>query len=86
LSINQGHEINTIFISGYHVAAEVVFYEVVVSNKKLRWNLWIRYASFAHLHELLKDLVDGLRGKKLDVILPPFPKKQPKAFVDHFSV
>merc|ERR1719320_396222 len=83
-SISHGNEVTTIDIPHHRVAGNVVFYEVVVANVELRWNLWIRYSSFAYLNELMKDLVEGF-GEKLKVDLPPFPDKRLKALINHFS-
>jgi len=83
-SISHGNEVTTIHIPDHRVAANVVFYEIVVSNDELRWNLWVRYSTFAYLHALMKDLVEGL-GDKLKVDLPPFPDKRLKALTNHFS-
>jgi len=84
-SVRKGEYIETISIPGWHVASDVVYYEVVVSNNKLCWNCWIRFNSFTILHLLLKDLLKNLTSEKSKVHLPPFPEKQSKILTDHFS-
>jgi len=84
-SVRKGAYIETISIPGWHVASDVVYYEVVVSNHKLCWNCWIRFNSFTILHLLLKDLLKNLTSEETRVHLPPFPEKQSKILTDHFS-
>ena len=45
-------------------------YEVDVSNKKLRWNLWLRFEFFF---------------VEQRIVFPPFPDKRLKLFTDHFN-
>jgi len=84
-SMKKGAYIETISIPGWHVASDVVFYEVVLSNKQFCWNCWIRFSSFTILHLLLKDLFKNLTNEEMRVHLPPFPEKQSKMLTDHFS-
>lgn len=86
-SLAAGYPIRKIAIPSYHVADDVVVYEVDVSNKKLRWNLWLRFESFYLLHQMLKELVDELTAVKPQqkILLPPFPEKRLKLIVDHFD-
>jgi len=84
-SIKNGDDIKTISIPGYHVTGNVVFYEVVVSNRKLRWNVWIRFDSFTILHLLMKDLAKGLEDERVKFTLPPMPEKHIKLLIDHSS-
>ena len=63
----------------------MVVYEVDVSNKKLRWNLWLRFEFFHVLHQMLQELVSELSTPELSVALPPFPDKRLKLFTDHFN-
>ncbi len=60
-------------------------YEVDVSNKKLRWNLWFRYEFFDVLHQMMQELVTELSTPENRIILPPFPEKRLKSFTDHFN-
>jgi len=84
-SIKNGDDIRTISIPGYHTSGDVVYYEVVVSNSKLRWNVWIRFDSFTILHLLLKDLAKELEDDEHKFTLPPMPDKHLKVLIDHFS-
>lgn len=80
-SICTGDDPKDISIPGYRISpGHVVFYEVVTSNKHLRWNAWIRYDHFWRLHIRLKR-----HAKNLRVELPSFPKKQPKWIWNHLS-
>lgn len=67
------------------IADDVVVYEVDVSNKKLRWNLWLRFEFFYVLHQMMQELVAELSTPELTVSLPPFPDKRLKLFTDHFN-
>lgn len=90
-SLSGGYPIRKVAIPSYHIADDVVVYEVDVSNKKLRWNLWLRFDSFYLLHEMMKELVEELIGSKSSlgdqqkILLPPFPEKRLKLLVDHFD-
>jgi len=80
-SICNGDDPKNISIPSYRISpGQIVFYEVVTSNKNLRWNTWIRYDCFWRLHARLKR-----HAKNLCVELPSFPKKQPKWFWNHLS-
>jgi len=83
-SIKYGDTIKTISIPGYHISDDVVFYEVVVTNTRLRWNLWVRFDSFTLLHLLLKDLAKELNDEDAELI-PPIPDKHFKVLIDHLS-
>ena len=67
------------------IADDVVVYEVDVSNKKLRWNLWLRFEFFYVLHQMMQELVAELATSENPISLPPFPEKRIKLFVDHFD-
>ena len=56
-----------------------------VSNKKLRWNLWLRFEFFYVLHQMMQELVTELSTPENRIILPPFPEKRLKLFTDHFN-
>jgi len=84
-SLHQGHNIVRVGIPSYHVADDVVVYEVDVSNKKLRWNLWLRFEFFYVLHQMMQELVAELSTPELTISLPPFPDKRLKLFTDHFN-
>eukprot|EP01084_Bolivina_argentea_P290476 498962_1 len=84
-SLHSGHNIIRVSIPSYHIADDVVVYEVDVSNKKLRWNLWLRYEFFYVLHQMMQELVTELSSQDNQVILPPFPEKRLKILTDHFN-
>jgi len=79
-SICTGDDPNNISIPSYSISGNIVFYEVVTSNKHLRWNRWIRYDGFWKLHTRLKS-----HALNLGVDLPSFPKRQPKLFFNHLT-
>eukprot|EP00484_Ammonia_sp_Unknown_P021162 CAMPEP_0197037114 /NCGR_PEP_ID=MMETSP1384-20130603/14409_1 /TAXON_ID=29189 /ORGANISM="Ammonia sp." /LENGTH=387 /DNA_ID=CAMNT_0042467373 /DNA_START=27 /DNA_END=1190 /DNA_ORIENTATION=- len=85
-SLHSGHNIVKVAIPSYHIADDVVVYEVDVSNKKLRWNLWLRFEFFYVLHQMMQELVTELSSQDNRVVLPPFPEKRVKLFTDHFNV
>merc|ERR1719433_1194326 len=84
-SMRSGYEITHILIPGYHISGDVVFYEIVVSNKKLRWNLWVRFDTFHCIHLLLTELAEELSLPSSPVILPPFPSKRRKLVQNHLD-
>jgi len=83
-SIKSGDDIKTISIPGYYVEDDVVFYEVVVTSTRLRWNIWVRFDSFTLLHLLMKDLATELNDEDAELI-PPIPDKHLKILIDHLS-
>lgn len=83
-SIKDGDDIKTISIPSYYMADDVVFYEVVVTNTRLRWNIWVRFDSFTLLHLLMKDLASELKDEDAELI-PPIPDKHLKILIDHRS-
>lgn len=84
-SLHSGHSIVRVSIPSYHIADDVVVYEVDVSNKKLRWNLWLRFEFFYVLHQMMQELVQELSTPENRILLPPFPEKRLKLFTDHFN-
>lgn len=83
-SIQNGDYIKTISIPGYHISGDVVFYEVVVTNTRLRWNIWVRFESFTLLHLLIKELAAELKDEDVELI-PPIPDRHLKILIDHRS-
>jgi len=83
-SIKNGDYIKTISIPGYHISGDVVFYEVVVTNTRLRWNIWVRFESFTLLHLLIKELASELSDEDVELI-PPIPDRHLKILIDHRS-
>lgn len=79
-SICTGDDPTNISIPSYSITGNIVFYEVVTSNKHLRWNRWVRYDGFARLNTRLKS-----HAQNLGVDLPSFPKRQLKLFFNHLS-
>eukprot|EP00455_Lapot_gusevi_P037453 TRINITY_DN4190_c0_g1_i1.p1 TRINITY_DN4190_c0_g1~~TRINITY_DN4190_c0_g1_i1.p1 ORF type:complete len:315 (-),score=43.67 TRINITY_DN4190_c0_g1_i1:164-1108(-) len=80
-SISEGHQIHAITIPTTHVLSGVVFYEVDLNNRKLRWNVFRRYEQFSNLHEQLY-----LKMQTEDFpLLPPFPGRHFKFWVDHLN-
>ncbi len=67
------------------MANDVVLYQVYVSNKKLRWNLWLRYEFFYVLNEMMQQIVTESSTTKNRIILPPFPEKRIKIFTNHLN-
>jgi len=84
-SLKQGNNITKITIPSFHIADSVVVYEVDVSNKKLRWNLWLRYEFFFVLHQMLLNLVNDMSTPESPIALPPFPEKRMKFFTNHLD-
>jgi len=83
-SVQGGDYIKSISIPGYHISDLVVHYEIVVTNSRLRWNVWIRYDSFSFLHRLMQDIVRELKERENNA-LPPMPSKHLKLLTDHHS-
>merc|ERR1719461_1523566 len=85
-SIQKGHAIVRVCIPSYYRAEDYIVYEVEVSNKKIRWNVWHRFDSFYMLHHMLLEIAASLSQNHSRYInLPPFPEKQVKVIVDHFE-
>lgn len=81
------HSIRRVRIPSYTITDGVCLYEVEVANKSFIWNLWLRFDAFVRLYGRLQELATEYRSNigKDDhrFVLPPFPFKQPKIFVDH---
>jgi len=85
-SIQSGHAIVRVCIPSYYQAEDYIVYEVEVSNKKIRWNVWHRFDSFYMLHHMLLEIAASLSQNMARYIsLPPFPEKRVKYITDHFE-
>jgi len=85
-SIHAGHAIVRVCIPSFYQAEDYIVYEVEVSNKKIRWNVWHRFDSFYMLHHMLLEIAASLSQSQARYIsLPPFPEKAVKYVVDHFD-
>lgn len=85
-SISSGHNICKVSIPSYYQAEDYIVYEVEVSNKKIRWNVWHRFDSFYMLHHMLLEIATSLsQSQQRYIVLPPFPEKRVKYIVDHFD-
>lgn len=85
-SIQTGHHISKVSIPSYYQAEDYTVFEVEVSNKKIRWNVWHRFDSFYMLHHMLLEIATSLsQSQQRYIVLPPFPEKHIKYVVDHFD-
>lgn len=85
-SIQSGHAIVRVCIPSFYQAEDYIVYEVEVSNKKIRWNVWHRFDSFYMLHHMLLEIAASLSQNQARYIsLPPFPQKRVKYIIDHFE-
>merc|ERR1719350_432447 len=85
-SIQSGHAIVRVCIPSFYQAEDYIVYEVEVSNKKIRWNVWHRFDSFYMLHHMLLEIAASLSQNMARYIsLPPFPEKRVKYITDHFD-
>lgn len=85
-SIANGHPIVRVCIPSFYQAEDYIVYEVEVSNKKIRWNVWHRFDSFYMLHHMLLEIAASLSQNLARFIsLPPFPEKRVKYITNHFE-
>merc|ERR1740136_118540 len=85
-SIRGGHPICRLAIPSYYQSEDYIVYEVEVSNKKVRWNVWHRFDSFYMLHHMMLEIAASLsQSQQRFITLPPFPEKRVKYVVDHFD-
>jgi len=83
-SITSGNLVDRVDILSYYVTEDFVMYEVSVSNGKLKWNLWQRFAQFQSLNAMLEDLIANM-SHKFPVQLPPFPDRKLHILQDHYD-
>lgn len=67
-------------VPSYRICGDLVLYDVLVQgSNNLRWLLTRRFAEFAALNVALENSVRNVES------LPPFPSKEWRVLVDHFS-